>query len=250
MRIHCLQHVPWDGPAFFPEWASGAGHDWQTTLVPAAARLPSPESFDALVTLGGPMSLRDQDRHPWLRAEKHYLEGVLAAGKPFFGICLGAQMLAEVHGAPVRPGRHREIGWFPLALTESRHDTWLGDALPAGLEVFFWHDDVFETPAGATRVAGTAASDNQAFVAGSAVGLQFHLEVTPQWAAHLVRRDADQIVPDAYVQSADEILARPGAAYERSHAALARLLDRWLSGECQAPRAETDRPARAAGQGR
>lgn len=228
MRIHCLQHVPWEGPAFFPRWARDAGHEWRVTLVPEAARLPPPSSFDALVILGGPMSLTEHQRHPWLTAEKRYLEQVLANDKPFLGVCLGAQLLAEIGGARVRRGRHREIGWFPLQLAPARHDTWVGDALPEGLEAFFWHDDVFATPRSAVRIAGTAASADQGFVLGSSIGLQFHLEATPEWAAHLVRRDAAQLTPAAYVQRPADILARPQAYYERGHVALGSLLERWL----------------------
>ncbi len=102
MRIHCLQHVPWHGRAFIPLWAAAAGHDWQVTLVPEAERLPAPESFDALIIMGGPMSLREQAKYPWLVAEQRLLEDVLRRGQPFLGICLGAQMLAAVHGALAR----------------------------------------------------------------------------------------------------------------------------------------------------
>ena len=228
MRIHCLQHVPWHGRAFLPLWAAAAGHDWEVTLVPEADRLPAPESFDALVIMGGPMSLREQAKYPWLVAEQRLLESVLERGQPFLGICLGAQLLAAVHGAPVRRGRHSEIGWYPLALTAEHRDTWLGDALPEGLETFFWHDDVFETPADAVRIAGTEASPHQAFVTGSALALQFHLEVTPEWAAHLARRDAVQLVPSRYVQSATDILGRPASSYEQNNAVMATLLERWL----------------------
>ena len=228
MRIHCFQHIPWHGRAFIPSWAAGAGHDWQVTLVPEADRLPRPESFDALIIMGGPMSLRERDQHPWLLAEQRLLEDVLRRGQPFLGICLGAQMLAAVHGAAVRRGRHSEIGWYPLQLTDEGRDTWLGDILPDGLETFFWHDDVFETPTDAVRIAGTEASPHQAFVAGTALGLQFHLEVTSEWAAHLARRDAVQLVPSRYVQSAIDILGRPASSYEQNNAVMAALLERWL----------------------
>jgi GMP synthase-like glutamine amidotransferase len=228
MRIHCLQHVPWHGRAYLPLWAAAAGHDWQVTLVPEADRLPAPEDFDALVIMGGPMSLREQAKYPWLIAEQRLLEEVLRREQPFLGICLGAQMLAAVHGAPVRLGRHSEIGWYPLKVTDEAKDTWLGDVLPDGLETFFWHDDVFETPADAVRIAGTEASPHQAFVTGAALGLQFHLEVTPEWAAHLAKRDAVQLVPSRFVQSATDILGRPNSSYDANNAVMSALLDRWL----------------------
>lgn len=228
VRIQCFHHIPWEGRAFLPEWAAKTGHEWQATLVPEAERLPDPASFDALVIMGGPMSLRDQNRHPWLKAEKNHLERVLNLGKPFTGICLGAQMLAELYGGQVRMGRQSEIGWYPLLLADERRETWVGDSLPEGLKTFFWHDDVFETPREATRIAGTAASRDQAFVLGSSLALQFHLEVTPEWAAHLARRDADQLVPGRSTQSASDILGQPPGLYEQNNAAMESLLGRWL----------------------
>ena len=228
MRIQCFHHIPWEGRAFLPEWAATAGHEWDVTLVPQAERLPDPSSFDALVIMGGPMSLCERDRPPWLSVEKAYLERVLQRELPFLGICLGAQMLAEIYGGRVSRGPQSEIGWFPLRLAQERHDTWIGDALPENLTTFFWHDDVFETPREATRIAGTAASEHQAFVLGSSLALQFHLEVTPEWAAHLATRDADQLVPGRYVQSAADILGQPVALYQRNNAAMNGLLTRWL----------------------
>jgi GMP synthase-like glutamine amidotransferase len=138
-------------------------------------------------------------------------------------------MLAEIHDAPVRRGRHSEIGWHPLESDAAGHETWVGDALPEDLETFFWHDDVFETPRDAVRLAGTEANAHQGFVVGSALALQFHLEVTPEWAAHLSQRDASQLVPGPYVQSATEILGRSAADYRRNNAVMADLLDRWLA---------------------
>ena len=229
LRIHCLQHVDFEGPAFLPVWAAASGHHWERTLVPEAGSLPDPEQWDLFVVLGGPMGAGDEARHPWLAREKAWLDRLLETDRPVLGICLGAQLLAERLGATVRPGPHREIGWFTAERAPETRGHWLAEVLPERFETFLWHGDVFELPAGALRIAGTSACENQGFLRGNSLGLQFHLEVTPEWAGHLAVRDADQLVPDTWVQTAQEITARPPELCERNNRLLGALLDRWLA---------------------
>lgn len=229
MRIHCLQHVPFSGRAYLPEWAAARGHDWSPTLVPQAARLPPIEAMDALIIMGGPMSLRDPERHPWLADERRLMAAALKSHIPVLGICLGAQILADILGATVRYGGHSEIGWYPIDVNPELDTTWLDGVLPDELESFFWHEDTFDLPAGAIRLASTQAFRNQGFVHGRHLALQFHLEVTPEWAAHLANRDAEQLVEAEFVQSAATILARPDRLYRKNNDAMQKLLDRWLA---------------------
>lgn len=228
MRIHCLQHVDFEGPAFLPVWARGAGHRWTRTLVPEADGLPDPGDWDVLIILGGPMGVGDHSTHPWLAAEKAWLGEQLAADRPVLGICLGAQLIAEALGARVAPGPHREIGWYTAERATEIRDHWLAEVLPSRFETFFWHGDVFDIPRGALPVAGTPGCSNQGFLHGNSLGLQFHLEVTPEWARHLASRDAGQLVADTWVQTADQILSRPPELCERNNRLLGGLLDRWL----------------------
>ncbi len=228
MRIRCLNHAEYHGRAYLPEWAAGAGHDWAATFVPGAPALPVLESFDALVIMGGPMSIWEQARHPWLAGEKRFLESVLAADKPVVGVCLGAQMLAEIFGASVYPGQHKEIGWFPLEISPEARRTWVGDALPGSLMTFFWHGDSFDLPHSATRLAHNSAFPNQGFVCGRAIALQFHLEVTPEWVRHLATRDAAELVTAPYIQAAESILGQPPRVYRDNNALMDRLLSHWL----------------------
>lgn len=231
LRIHCLQHVEFKGQAFLPFWAHGQGHRWTRSLVPEASELPPPTEFDALIIVGGPMSVSEERQRPWLTEEKRFIERVLGKEIPTLGICLGAQLIAEVLGARVYPGAHREIGWHQLRTCHDIATTWLRDTLPEAFDAFFWHGETFDLPSGATRIASSNAYLNQGFVHGQALGLQFHLEVTQDWVQMLVNRDAAELLPGAHIQDAATVLAKPKHAYEQCNTLMAAVLDRWLNRE-------------------
>jgi GMP synthase-like glutamine amidotransferase len=209
------------------------GHVLTPVLVPAGEPLPAPGDLDALIVMGGPMSLGQEAVHPWIGAERRLVEQTMAADKPVLGICLGAQLMAQVLGAQVAPGPHPEIGWFPVQITQETRNSWLDGALPERFRSFFWHEETFGIPAGAIHIARTPAYDNQGFVFGRHLALQFHLEVTPEWAARLVARDAAQLVEHPYIQSADDILAEADQRARQNNALMARLLERWIAGAGQ-----------------
>lgn len=227
MRIHCLQHVPFEGPAGIGDWAAGKGHSIRTTRLFEHRDLPDREDFDWLVVMGGPMGVRDEDDYPWMAREKAFLREAIGAGKTVVGICLGAQLIADALGAEVYRGPHKEIGWLPIELTEHGRGSGPLGFLPRQIEVFQWHADTFELPAGAIHLARSDGCEHQAFLYGGRVlGLQFHLESTPKSVAALVANCADEILPEKYVQDAEPMLAAKEADYERINQALFGILDR------------------------
>jgi GMP synthase (glutamine-hydrolysing) len=139
--------------------------------------LPNVDRYRGLIVLGGPMNVEDQHRRPHLKAELEAIEEALRQDKPVLGICLGAQLLAHVLGAPVRRHEQHEIGWYELETTPAgRRDSVLG-ALGDAAPVFQWHSRTYELPAGAHQLARTATCEQQAFRFGhAAYGFQFHLE--------------------------------------------------------------------------
>jgi len=147
--------------------------------------LPRVDRYRGLVVLGGPMNVEDQARRPHLKVEMLAIEQALRQGKPVLGICLGAQLLAHVLGAPVRRHERPEIGWYDLSLTEAGTADPVVGALGPAAPVFQWHGRSFALPDGAVHLARTDSCEQQAFRWGdSAYGLQFHPEVD----AALVRR--------------------------------------------------------------
>lgn len=139
---------------------------------------PNVDRYRGLIVLGGPMNVEDQHRRPHLKTELRAIESALRQGKPVLGICLGAQLLAHVLGAPVRRHERHEIGWYDLEMTEhGRRDPVVG-VLGERVPVFQWHGRTYDLPAGAAQLARTATCEQQAFRFGSnAYGFQFHLEV-------------------------------------------------------------------------
>jgi GMP synthase-like glutamine amidotransferase len=141
--------------------------------------MPSLEGAGGLVILGGPMRVHEQERYPFLKRELRLIESALATGIPILGIGLGSQLLASVLGARVVRGRHPEIGWFPVTLTGAAAQDPLWKGIESPFLAFHWHDEEFDVPMGATRLAYSATTYGQAFRYGQNVyGLQFHLEVT------------------------------------------------------------------------
>ena len=228
MKIHCLLHTENPGHTFFPEWAALHGHSWASSVVPLVPELPSPQEVDCLIVLGGPMSAWEDQRFPWLTTEKRFIEAFIDTGKPLLGVCLGAQILADVLGARTYPGPHKEIGWHSAEAAPEGRQTWVGGLLPARFETFFWHGDTFELPGCAVRIAGSAAFRNQGFVCNQVLALQFHLEVKPGWVQMLVQRDAQELRAAPYVQTAEAVLGKPEALYRANNLLMTRLLNRWL----------------------
>lgn len=138
--------------------------------------LTSAKDADLLLVLGGPIGIYEFDRYPFLKHELATIEAAVKQGTPVAGICLGCQALAAVLAARVYPGKQKELGWDVLTLTEEGKASPLG--VLEGVHILNWHGDTFDLPAGATRLASTDITPNQAFAYGpNVLALQFHVEV-------------------------------------------------------------------------
>jgi GMP synthase-like glutamine amidotransferase len=221
MKIHYIQHEEFETPGSILVWAGKQGHTVTRTLIylqtagndrgNGEAVLPAMNDFDWLVIMGGSMNVYEEDKYPWLTAEKRFIAEAVRAGKTVLGLCLGAQLLAAALGGRVTRNRYREIGWRPIRLTRAARENPCLSFLPEEPVVFQWHGDTFsELPPGALLLAESEACAHQAFVYRERVfAFQFHLENSEAILRGLVENCAAELTPDPYVQSPGELLAHP-----------------------------------------
>jgi GMP synthase-like glutamine amidotransferase len=181
VRTLVLQHIACEPPGAYEDVLRARGAELHRVELDAGDRLPDWREFDAIVTMGGPMSVNDDI--DWLVAEKRAIAEAVMAGTPFFGACLGSQLLAASLGARVYAGAAPEVGLLPVTLTDAALTDPVFAGLPRELLTLQWHGDTFDLPDGAVALASSPAYPNQAFRWGErAYAFQFHLEVTPQMA--------------------------------------------------------------------
>ncbi|GAC1706498.1 MAG: hypothetical protein NVS9B7_15890 [Flavisolibacter sp.] len=188
---------------------------------------PELKEFDGLIIMGGPMNVYDEVLYPWLQMEKQLILASIKANKSVLGICLGAQLIANVLGSKIFKIQHKELGWFPIEIKDSLNQ-WLHSQIQSPMEVFHWHSDSFDLPQGAINHAGSKACDHQLFTtSGRVVGIQFHLEVLPETLSLMLLGENAPWKKEQYVQTIAEILHHPKEKkYQLSHFLLRNILNR------------------------
>lgn len=222
MRVHILQHVPFEGMGSMEQWLRSRGASVGFTRFFESSSLPEMDDVDFIIALGGPMSVNDEATLPWLVPEKQFIREAVQQGVPVLGVCLGAQLIASALGSRVYPNAHREIGWFDIEATPSPSDTF---HFPAKASVLHWHGETFDLPPGAVRLARSAACENQAFQLGrNIIGLQFHLEMTPLSVQDIINHCRHELIEDTFVSSEASMRSVPPATYDRTNQLMADVL--------------------------
>jgi GMP synthase (glutamine-hydrolysing) len=237
MRLLVLQHIACEPPAAYEDELREWGVDLVRVEVDEGQPLPDWRGFAGIVAMGGPMGAYEDEAYDWLPHEKKLIADAVRAGVPFWGVCLGSQLLAASLGARVYAGERAEVGVLPVMLTDAAADDPVFAGAPHQFPTLQWHGDTFDLPDGATLLASSPAYPHQAFRVERAYGLQFHIEVSPALAAEWAS------VP-AYATSLDALLG-PGAlprlvaeleAVADPMTALARrLFARWLGSVVELP---------------
>lgn len=208
MRILVFQHLPVEHPGIFRDFWKADGHEWDAVELDEGGVIPPLEDYDLLVVMGGPQDVWQEDIHPWLIAEKAAIRRwVVDLGRPYLGICLGHQLLAEALGGKVTLMAAPEVGLADVSFSaEGRRDP-LFAGMGAGMVTFQWHGAGISTlPEGSLVLAENAACATQAIRWGEhAYGLQYHVEITPTTVADW------QTVPE-YMASLEAALGLEEAA--------------------------------------
>jgi GMP synthase (glutamine-hydrolysing) len=225
VAVLVLQHIACEPPGVYEDVLDERGLELVRVELDEGDALPSWQEFDAIVAMGGPMSVNDP--LPWLAEEKALIAEAVRAGTPYWGVCLGVQLLASALGARVYAGDQPEVGVLAVDLTEQGLADPVFAELPPSFPSLQWHGDTFDLPDGAVRLAGSPAYPNQAFRFERAYGVQFHLEVSPSMAREWMD------VPE-YAQSLEQtigaapLLGAVDAEAERMLAHGRTLFERWL----------------------
>lgn len=213
MKIHYLQHVPFENPGSILDWATSKKHTVTYTKLYENTDFPEMDEFEWLIIMGGPMNIYEEHRYPWLALEKIFIGRAIKENKVVLGLCLGAQLIADVIGGRVIPNQYKEIGWFKVKLLDGVATPYELSFLPKEPIVFEWHGDTFvDLPEEARLLATNDACKNQAFLYKERVyGFQFHFENTRTIIESLIEHCREDMETGPYVQSAEELLA--GSCY-------------------------------------
>lgn len=231
-EILIFRHFPTEGPGYFARFLDRQGTAHRTIKIDEGE--PVPESIDeisGLVLMGGPMSVNDS--LPWIPKVLQLIRAAVTADVPVLGHCLGGQLLCKALGGRVRGSRAKEFGWLPVTAVDSPlTSTWL-DGLPPHFEVFHWHGETFSIPPGATHILKSRYCRNQAFVIGKSLGLQCHIEMTPELVRTWARAGAGEIaraLPAASVQRPAQMRISLPERAARLNRIADVLYTRWVQG--------------------
>lgn len=207
LSIHTFMHVPFEGLGCIEQWITRNNHLSGFTLFYDNQKLPDIDTIDWLIVMGGPMGVHDEAQYPWLKEEKAFIRKAVDRGKTVIGICLGSQLIAEVLGAKVYPNHQKEIGWYPVTLSDTALKLLLFQSFEEQFPVFHWHGDTFDLPEGGIHLGRSGNCINQAFLYhGNVLGLQFHFEVTELTLKSMVENGKEELMESNTIQSAGTIL--------------------------------------------
>ena len=230
--VAIFRHSPTEGPGYFATYLEGKRIPWTQVALDLGEPVPQdPRAFSGLVFMGGPMSVNDD--LPWIPPVLELIRRAVAANVPVLGHCLGGQLMSKALGGTVTRNPVKEIGWGEVNIAQnplSLH--WFGGV--RNFLSFHWHGETFSLPSGATLIASSAWCPNQAFVLGRHLGMQCHVEMTPEliraWCEDWEKEVASLATRTASVQPPDEILRDLDARVKALNAVAATLYDRWIEG--------------------
>jgi len=231
--IAIFRHSPTEGPGYFAEYLDTHHIPWRLVAVDQGQAVPSEASaYAGLCFMGGPMSVNDD--LPWIPPVLSLIRDAVARDVPVIGHCLGGQLMSRALGGAVTRNPVKEIGWGEVQAADSQAARdWLADARE--FTGFHWHGETFSIPPGAERIAGSPWCSNQAFVMGPHLGMQCHVEMTPDlirsWCAEWGREvERIQYKSVQSIQTPEQMQAGLDEQVAALHAVADRLYDRWVKG--------------------
>jgi len=231
--VAIFRHAPTEGPGYFATYLDRYGVPWEVIGIDEGEAVPAgAERFSGLVFMGGPMSVNDD--LPWIAPALKLIRAAAGGGVPVLGHCLGGQLMARALGGEITRNPVKEIGWGRVDVPQNDAAAgWFGARLKS-FDAFHWHGETFSIPPGGTRIASSPWCENQAFVLGPHLGMQCHVEMTPElirtwckdWGKEvesLARRTQSVQTPAQMMESLEERTRTLNAIADR-------LYNRWVMG--------------------
>jgi len=230
--VAIFRHSPTEGPGYFAIFLEQQGIPWQLIAVDEGQAVPADATaFSGLCFMGGPMSVNDP--LPWIDPICMLIRNAVERDIPVIGHCLGGQLISKALGGQVTRNAVKEIGWGE-ALAENHEiaQRWLGDFAGQASTVFQWHGETFSIPPGATRLFANAYCANQMYVLGPHLGMQCHVEMTPEMIATWANQWADEALAVGdlpSVQTPEEMNGQVGERLPAMRTLSDRLYTAWIA---------------------
>jgi len=228
--VAIFRHSRTEGPGYFATFLDAHRVPWRLVKADEGERIPSdPREFSGLAFMGGPMSVNDD--LPWIARSLGLIEEAVEAGIPALGHCLGGQLMAKALGGSVTRNPVKEIGWWTVAVEDNESArAWFGEVRE--FQGFHWHGETFSVPPAATRIAASPYCANQAFALGKHVGMQCHVEMTPElirsWCEDWEKERVPKATPS--VQTPQQMFERLEERVRSLNAIAAVIYSRWIEG--------------------
>lgn len=211
MSVLVFQHIECEGPGYIADFAAARDLELNVIRTFDETSIPDPRNSEALIVLGGPMNVYEEERYPWLVTENKAIQAAIANDVPYLGMCLGSQLLAKALGASVGRNPVEEIGFGDIRLSHEGLQDPIFRGLPNVVPAFHWHEDTWELPVGSTLLASSDACPHQAFRYGRAYGLQFHIETSPKMISDWIDEYSGQLHSCGLLEHADSMRAEAEA---------------------------------------
>lgn len=199
--VAIFRHSPTEGPGYFAIFLERHGIPWRLIALDEQEAVPTnADAYAGLCFMGGPMSVNDA--LPWINSACALIRDATAKDIPVIGHCLGGQLMSKALGGLVTKNPVKEIGWGEVvAERNDSAQSWLGEYSEDSATVFQWHGETFSIPPGGTRILGNGYCNNQMFVLGPHLGMQYHVEMTPEMIATWCGQWSDEAAAVAHQSS-------------------------------------------------
>ena len=233
LPVAIFRHAPTEGPGYFATFLDARRIPWRLIAIDAGEPLPEDtREFSGLCLMGGPMSVNDP--LPWIESVCHLIREADERHLPLLGHCLGGQLIAKALGGRVEKNPVKEIGWgHILGEQHASARRWLGDFAGHPVSAFHWHGETFSLPEGAERLAGNAHCANQMFALGPHLGMQCHVEMTPEMIAEWCKQwneETDGVENRAGIQAPETMQAETAKRLPEMRRLAEQLYSTWILG--------------------